>query len=97
MENQQETLTEEELKSRKDEMLKFYEESMPYLKAQHEYEKMLSDIEEQRFRRANYQMQFAMMMQAPEMEEEEMDQPQSKPMPKPKNAPEPKGRKLKKG
>lgn len=97
MENQQENLTEEELTSRKEEMLKFYQESMPYLEAQFEYEKLLSNIEEQRFRRANYQMQFAMMMQGPEMEEEDMPEPTSKPMPKPKNAPEPKGRKLKKG
>lgn len=70
MENQQEfeQLTEEQLKERKDEMLSFYQESMPYLEAQLSYEKTLTEIEEQRFKRATYQMQWAMMMQNPESE-----------------------------
>ena len=67
MENQQEfeQLTEEQLKERKEEMLNFYKESMPYLEAQLSYEKTLTEIEEQRFKRASYQMQWAMMMQGP--------------------------------
>lgn len=67
MENQQE-LSPEELAERKEEMLKFYTESMPYLKAQFEYEKALSEIDEIRFKRAQIQMQFGMMMSEPEEE-----------------------------
>lgn len=66
MENQHvEEMTEEQLKERKEEMLQFYKESMPYLEAQLSYEKTLTEIEEQRFKRASYQMQWAMMMQGP--------------------------------
>lgn len=72
MENQQEQeLSHEELMARKEEMKKFYEESVPYLEAQAKYEKLLTEIEEARFKRANFQYQFAMMMaQRPEEEEE---------------------------
>lgn len=73
MENQHvEEMTEEQLKERKDEMLQFYKESMPYLEAQLNYEKTLTEIEEQRFKRATYQMQWAMMMQGPGEGEEEL-------------------------
>lgn len=75
MENQhpEEELSHEELMARKEEMKKFYEESVPYLESQAKYEKLLTDIEEARFKRANYQYQFAMMMaQRPEEEEEEV-------------------------
>jgi len=71
MENQHENLTAEELKSRKEEMMRFYKESMPYIKAQLAYEEVLTKIEEQRFKRAGYQYQFAMMMQSPEQEIEQ--------------------------
>lgn len=64
MENPQEQeLTTEQLQERKEQMLKFYTESLPYLKAQHEYEKLLADIDGERLRRAQYNMQFAMLMQ----------------------------------
>jgi len=70
MENQVEEmeLTPEELIQRKEEMLSFYTESMQYLKAQYQYEEMLMKIDECRFKRANYQMQFAMMMNPPQEE-----------------------------
>jgi hypothetical protein len=73
MENQQpeQELSHEELTARKEEMKKFYEESVPYLEAQAKYEKLLTDIEEARFKRANYQYQFAMMMQNRPDEEED--------------------------
>lgn len=72
MENQQfEEMTEQELTQRKEEMLMFYKESMPYLEAQLSYEKTLTEIEEQRFKRATYQMQWAMMMQNSEAPEQE--------------------------
>jgi hypothetical protein len=52
-------LTQEELIARKEEMKAFYEESIPYLKAQAEYEKLLTDIDEARFKRATLNYQWA--------------------------------------
>ena len=47
MENQQDQeLTQEELAERKEQMLSFYTESMPYLEAQAVYEKKLCEIDE---------------------------------------------------
>lgn len=66
----QETLTAEEMHQKKEEMINFYKDSMPYLQAQHEYEEMLCKIDEVRFKRANIQYQFAMMNAEPEEEEE---------------------------
>jgi hypothetical protein len=73
MENQQpeQEMSHEELTARKEEMKAFYEESVPYLEAQAKYEKLLTDIEEARFKRANYQYQFAMMMAQSEEAEKE--------------------------
>jgi len=56
-------LTAEELAERKEQMMKFYTESLPYLKAQAEYEKALLEIDEARFKRNTIQYQYAMMMQ----------------------------------
>jgi hypothetical protein len=64
-----ENMTPEQLAARKEEMLSFYTDSLPYLTAQYEYETILSKIDEVRFKRANIQMQFAMMMQEPKDEE----------------------------
>lgn len=92
MENQQqeEQLSHEELMARKEEMKKFYEESVPYLEAQCKYEKLLTDIEEARFKRASFQYQFAMMVGQPSDGNEETDLEESD-IPK-----EVRGRKLKK-
>jgi hypothetical protein len=69
MENQQDQeLTQEELAERKEQMLSFYTESMPYLSAQLAYEKILLEIDEARFKRSSMQMQYAMMMQSQEEE-----------------------------
>lgn len=64
--NQQEQeveLTAEELAERKEQMMQFYTESLPYLRAQAEYEKALCEIDEARFKRTTIQYQLAMMMQ----------------------------------
>lgn len=69
-------LSAEELAIRKDEMLKFYEDSIPYLDAQLNYEKKLAEIDEVRFRRAQFQVQMAMMMNPQnheELDEEETE------------------------
>jgi len=41
---------------------------MPYLEAQFEYEKMLSEIDEMRLKRTQIQMAYAQMMAPPEEE-----------------------------
>lgn len=63
-------LTREELLARKEEMLAFYKESLPYLQAQFEYEDLLAKIDEARFKRTQYQIQMAMMMNPPQEEGE---------------------------
>lgn len=95
MDNQQpeQNLTPEELAVRKEEMLKFYTDSLPYLEAQFKYEELLMKLDEVRFKRTSIQVQYAMMMQGPESEEEEEEE-------LPENLggsnQQPKGRKLKK-
>jgi hypothetical protein len=74
MENQQEKeFTVEELAAQKENMLKFYTESLPYLEAQYQYEELLLKIDEARFKRTNIQMQYAMIMQAQQEAEESTD------------------------
>jgi hypothetical protein len=68
MENQQNEMPEmdlspEELMQKKEEMKSFFEESIPYLKAQFEYEELLTKIDEARFKRVTIQYQYAMMSQ----------------------------------
>jgi hypothetical protein len=59
-------MTHEELVARKEEMLIYYKESMPYLQAQFEYEDLLAKIDEVRFKRTQYQIQMAMLMNPPQ-------------------------------
>jgi len=69
-------LTQEELAARKDEMKQFYDESLPYLESQAKYEKLLTEIEESRFKRATLQIQWANIMaaqQEQDMAEEEKE------------------------
>jgi hypothetical protein len=81
MENQQ--MTPEEMETKKKEMLEFYKESMPYLEAQFNYEKILADIDEVRLKRTQIQMQFAMLAQQEDMQEEpEMPEAPVKPIKK---------------
>lgn len=93
MENQhfeqaEEVLSAEQLAERKEQMLNFYTESILYLEAQYKYEKLLTDIDCERLKRAQYSMQYAMMMQqGQEKPEESLD----------KEEPVIKERKLKKG
>lgn len=86
MENQQEMdqMTPEELAARKLEMKEFFEEAVPFLEAQHKYEKLLSEISEFKFKRFQYDMQHAMamhQMQHPEEHEQEERYQESKPEP----------------
>lgn len=68
-------LTPEQLSERKEQMLSFYTESLPYLEAQLKYESLLTSIDETRFKRTNIQMQYAMM--ASEMSQEEKEETKS--------------------
>lgn len=87
MENQVEKeMTAAELEARKEEMRKFYEESIPYLEAQCKHEEFLAKIAEARYKRMHYDIQFAMMMQGPQDENEGLEEPTEAPA---------KGRKLK--
>lgn len=61
-------MTPEQLAEQKENMLRFYTESLPYLEAQLKYEQMLLQIDEARFKRSSIQYQFAMMMN-PQQEE----------------------------
>jgi hypothetical protein len=70
-----ENLSPEELAAKKEEMLKFYKESMPYLQAQFDYEELLSQIDEMRLKRTQIQMAYAQMMAPPE-EDDTMPQPE---------------------
>ena len=86
MENQQpeQELSHEELMTRKEEMKKFYDESVPYLESQAKYEKLLTDIEEARFKRANCQYQFTMMMAQMQGQEGQEDSKETEAAPTPK-------------
>ena len=61
----------EQLAEQKEKMLEFYKESIPYLTAQLEYEKMLLQIDEVRFKRSSIQYQFAAMMATPSEEDDQ--------------------------
>jgi hypothetical protein len=96
MENQQEQeLTQEELAERKEQMLSFYVESVPYLEAQVKYETLLMQIDEARFKRSSIQMQYAMMMQSQQEQPEGDDFDVDKKTNEPEHTPEQGGRKLK--
>jgi hypothetical protein len=65
MENQQEqmeNLSPDQLAERKEEMKKYFEDALPYLKAQAEYEKLLADISENKLKRLQYDHQYAVTM-----------------------------------
>lgn len=96
--NEQKVFTPEELEQKRKEMLKFYKDSMPYLKAQFEHEELLMKIDEVRFKRTQIQMQYAMMMNQIENESEGEDEKENYPYPTPSEMTEsePVARKLKK-
>ena len=104
MDNQQleDQLTPEELEARREEMKEFYEKSVPFLESQSKYEKLLTEIEESRYKRATMQIQYASMMAAAqgemEMDDDEIPAPPPpKPTQKAPAKPASTGRKLKKG
>jgi hypothetical protein len=78
MENQQEqmeNLSPEELIKRKEEMKQFFEEAVPFLEAQHKYEKLIAEISEFKFKRLHFDTQAMSLMyqmqNGPESEQEQ--------------------------
>lgn len=69
----QEPISQEELKQRRENLLEFYNESIPYLKTQLEYEQLRASVEIERLRYLQAQIQMANLM-APEQEEDEEEE-----------------------
>ena len=57
-------MTAEQLEARREEMKEFYENSIAFLEAQAKYEKLLTEVEEARYKRATMQFQYATMIAA---------------------------------
>lgn len=81
MENQQQeqldALTAEQLQARKEETKRFFEEAIPFLQAQHSYEKLLAEIAEFKLKRLEFDHQHAVAMyhiQNPQELEEDLDE-----------------------
>ena len=69
-----EELSPEQLEARREEMKDFYQKSIPYLEAQAQYEKLLTEVEEARYKRATMQINYASMMaaaQGPDLDEDD--------------------------
>jgi hypothetical protein len=65
-----ENVSKEELETRRKEITSYYEENIPHLKVQKEYEELLRDIEKVRAERLQAQMFIAQTMAAPPEGEE---------------------------
>lgn len=77
----QQDVTSEEYEARKAEMIEHFQKEMEFLKVQKEYETLISDIDEQRLRRALVQQKLASIYApAPEEEIEEEEE-----TPRPRN------------
>jgi hypothetical protein len=73
MEDNKEVLTPEEVKERKEKLTQYYTEQVEFLTVQLEYETLVTQIEEQRAKRLQYQVMVANML-AEEPEEEEVEE-----------------------
>lgn len=76
MEENKELLTPEEVKERKEKLVQYYTEQVQFLTVQLKYETLVTDIEEQRAKRLQFQVMVANML-ADEPEEEEAEQPRT--------------------
>jgi hypothetical protein len=73
MEDNKEVLTPEEVKERKEKLSQYYTEQVEFLTVQLEYETLVTQIEEQRAKRLQYQVMVANML-AEEPEEDEVEE-----------------------
>jgi hypothetical protein len=92
----EEQLTAEQLAERKEEMKAYFEEAIPYLEAQHKYEKLLEGISEAKFKRFQWDTQLSLSMYQMNHPEEFENEERYKTEPTPETE-APKERKLKKG
>tara|TARA_R110000824_G_scaffold7830_2_gene35347 strand:- start:7342 stop:7695 length:354 start_codon:yes stop_codon:yes gene_type:complete len=67
-----ENVSKKELETKRKEITSYYEENIPHLKIQKEYEELLRDIEKTRAERLQAQMFIAQTMAAPPEDGEEM-------------------------
>lgn len=65
-------LTQEQIEDNKQKLMEYYEKNIPFLKAQQEYEELITKIQESKTRRIIAQIQFAQIV-APQQSEEESD------------------------
>jgi hypothetical protein len=73
MEENKEVLTPEEVKERKEKLIEYYTEQVNFLTVQLKYETLVTDIEEQRAKRLQFQVMVANML-APDDDEEEVEE-----------------------
>jgi hypothetical protein len=73
MEENKEVLTPEEVKERKEKLTQYYTEQVEFLTVQLQYETLVTDIEEQRAKRLQFQVMVANML-APDDDEEEVEE-----------------------
>ena len=75
MENQQNSpISAEELADRKAKLTAYYEEQIPFLKKQLEYETLLADLQEQEARRIYSQVKIGQMIASAPQDEEPMEE-----------------------
>jgi hypothetical protein len=66
-------LTPEEVRERKDKLVQYYTEQVEFLAVQLEYETLVTNIEEQRAKRLQFQVMVANML-APDTEEDSVEE-----------------------
>jgi len=74
MEENKEVLTPEEVKDRKEKLTQYYTEQVEFLTVQLQYETLVTDIEEQRAKRLQFQVMVANMLAPDDDEEEEVEE-----------------------
>ena len=77
MEDNKELLTPEEVKERKEKLAQYYTEQVEFLTVQLQYETLVTDIEEQRAKRLQFQVMVANMLAPDDDEAEEAEQPRT--------------------
>ena len=77
MEENKELLTPEEVNERPEKLTQYYTEHVEFLTVQLKYETLVTDIEEQRAKRLQFQVMVANMLAPDDEPEEEVEQPRT--------------------
>jgi hypothetical protein len=64
-------LTQEEIQNNRKKLMEYYEENIPFLKLQSEYEELITSIQQSKTNRLIAQIQFAQIMSPPQEERKE--------------------------